>query len=101
MTIRLHPEEIEKLLEECMPLYQARCNRLTDGSFAFQFKSRSSSGAFSIVGIRATDCYSQEQILRLGKTFLEDLALAENASLPPKPQVPSPGPEPDKTLGCD
>lgn len=81
MTIRLHAQEIEKLLEECMPLYQARCNRLTDGSFAFQFKSRSNAGAFAIVGIRATDCCSPEQIRRLGKAFLEDLALVETTSL--------------------
>lgn len=77
MTFHLRAQVIEQLLEECIPSYQAQCSQLTDGSLAFQFRSRSNSGSFSIVGIRSNDCCNQEQIRLLGKSLLEDLAFAE------------------------
>ncbi|MET1077414.1 MAG: hypothetical protein ABWY06_05260 [Pseudomonas sp.] len=95
MTIQLHPHEIEKLLEECMPSYQAVCSRLTDGSLVFQFKGRADNDSFSIVGIRSDDCCSQEKVRSLGKAFLEDLAFAQ-AEI----RTQQPNPAKDTTLAA-
>ncbi|MET1080999.1 MAG: hypothetical protein ABWY06_23540 [Pseudomonas sp.] len=77
--------EIERLLEACMPSFQARCTRGVDGSLSFQFHSRANPDCFAIVGVRAADCCRPQQIRRLGKLFLEELALATAGRLPARP----------------
>ncbi|MES2821540.1 MAG: hypothetical protein V4812_21400 [Pseudomonadota bacterium] len=81
---QLSTQEIEQILEACMPSFQAFCSRSANGSFSFQFQSRFNPDCFAIVGIRSEDCARPQQVRRLAKLFLEDMVLATAGRIPPR-----------------
>ncbi|HLD66588.1 MAG TPA: hypothetical protein VJA19_11125 [Pseudomonas sp.] len=98
MTNALPTQEIERILEACMPAFHAHCSRGADGTFSFQFQSRCQPDSFAIVGIRVEDCRRAQQVRRLGKLFLEDLALATEGRDPSRPLQDATQP-PSQTAG--